>query len=122
MQEFAVPDPAAAEGHQTNADPLDPSSEVAIAPTAGPRPRRTWRWLGYAAVVAMFVLAGLGAHSFLAADPVARASVLVTPLIGNPYSPSSSSLLNIETEVQLVTSDDVSLAAAAAMGMSSRRQ
>lgn len=96
------------------------SSEDAEGGGAGsPRRHRGGflRWVLYVVVLALGVLIGLGLYrATTPSEPSADASVLVTPLVANPYSPTSASLLNVETEAQLVTADSVSAAVAKALG------
>ena len=74
--------------------------------------------------VLILVLAALGAVLDAAVglrraeDHTARASILVSPLTGNPFSPGGrgDDLLNLETEAQLVSSDQVARAVAARIG------
>ncbi|MDX6299360.1 MAG: hypothetical protein QOF53_574, partial [Nocardioidaceae bacterium] len=66
-------------------------------------------------IVVLVVLTVIGAvlgfafGSRTAAKYTAEATVLVTPLAGNPYSPDGAGddLINLDTEAQLVTSDAV---------------
>lgn len=63
--------------------------------------------------VLLLVIVGAAAGGWLGAqrgqDHQARASVLVTPLLGNPFSPEAGGddLVNLTTEAELVTSDAV---------------
>jgi uncharacterized protein involved in exopolysaccharide biosynthesis len=61
---------------------------------------------------------GLGAGLYTGGKVVARSTVLVSPLDGNPYSPQGSGddLINLETEAQLVASDRVAAKVATAVG------
>lgn len=90
------------------------------APDSPERPdrgvTRAIRWLGYLGVLLLGGLLGFGAYLLLQSDDTAEASVLVTPLVGNPYSPSSASLANMDTEARLATADQVFTAAASALG------
>jgi hypothetical protein len=63
---------------------------------------------------------GFALASRSAARYTAEATVLVTPLAGNPYSPDGSGddLINLETEAQLVTSDAVARTVATDAGTS----
>ncbi|WP_026402224.1 Wzz/FepE/Etk N-terminal domain-containing protein [Actinomadura rifamycini] len=61
------------------------------------------------ALVVAGTVAGVGAGVLLPAQYSATASVLVSPLEGNPYSPEGrgDDLINLETEAQLVQTDAV---------------
>jgi len=61
---------------------------------------------------------GVAAGLRRAEDHVARASILVSPLDGNPFYPSGrgDDLINLETEAQLVSSDSVANAVAERIG------
>ncbi|QFG24732.1 Wzz/FepE/Etk N-terminal domain-containing protein [Actinomadura sp. WMMB 499] len=61
------------------------------------------------ALVVAGTVAGVGAGILLPAQYSATASVLVSPLEGNPYSPEGrgDDLINLETEAQLVQTDAV---------------
>ncbi|GGV14619.1 hypothetical protein GCM10010182_39090 [Actinomadura cremea] len=61
------------------------------------------------ALVVAGTVVGVGAGVMLPAEYSATASVLVTPLEGNPYSPEGrgDDLINLETEAQLVQTDAV---------------
>ena len=61
---------------------------------------------------------GVAAGLRRAEDHTARASILVSPLDGNPYYPSGrgDDLINLETEAQLVSSDSVARAVAERIG------
>src|SRR3954469_16198519 len=52
---------------------------------------------------------GLAAGLLRSQSHTARASVLVSPLVGNPYYPGGQGeeLINLETEAQLVASNEV---------------
>jgi capsular polysaccharide biosynthesis protein len=75
-------------------------------------------------VVLILVLAATGTALGVAAglrraeDHTARASILVSPLDGNPFYPSGrgDDLINLETEAQLVSSDAVANAVAERIG------
>ena len=60
-------------------------------------------------LVATGTALGVAAGLRRAEDHTARASILVSPLDGNPFYPSGrgDDLINLETEAQLVTSDSV---------------
>lgn len=88
------------------------------------RERRRPRSFAKAAVLLFVLLAvvggalgyALGARA--AGQVTSRATVLVSPLGGNPYSPDGSGddLVNLETEAQLVNSDAVARKVATALG------
>jgi capsular polysaccharide biosynthesis protein/Mrp family chromosome partitioning ATPase len=61
---------------------------------------------------------GIAAGLRRAEDHTARASILVSPLDGNPFYPSGrgDDLINLETEAQLVRSDSVARATAERIG------
>ncbi len=61
---------------------------------------------------------GVAAGLRRAEDHTARASILVSPLDGNPYYPGGrgDDLINLETEAKLVSSDPVALAVAQRIG------
>lgn len=75
-----------------------------------------------AALIVVLVLTGtaLGIAAGLrrAEDHVAQASILVSPLDGNPYYPNGrgDDLINLETEAKLVSSDPVARAVAERIG------
>ncbi|MGI5167246.1 Wzz/FepE/Etk N-terminal domain-containing protein [Spirillospora sp. CA-253888] len=62
--------------------------------------------------------AGAGAAMILPAPYTATATVLVSPLEGNPYSPQGrgDDLINLETEAQLISTDTVAKLAARRLG------
>jgi capsular polysaccharide biosynthesis protein/Mrp family chromosome partitioning ATPase len=61
---------------------------------------------------------GLAAGLMRSQSHTARASVLISPLVGNPYYPGNpgEELINLETEAQLVSSDAVARDAADSLG------
>src|SRR3954471_24516535 len=61
---------------------------------------------------------GVAAGLRRAEDHTARASILVSPLDGNPFNPNGrgDDLINLETEAKLVSSDSVAEAAAERTG------
>ena len=69
-------------------------------------------------LVATGTALGVAAGLRRAEDHTARASILVSPLDGNPFYPSGrgDDLINLETEAQLVTSDAVAKAVAERIG------
>ena len=94
-------------------------STTAPASTAQGRPpaRRHLTVLLVAAVVGGLV--GLGLALFLPSSWSATTSVLVTPLEGNPYNPSTqgTSLTNLETEAQIAGSEVVGSEVVSQLGL-----
>ncbi len=90
---------------------------------ANPRRGALQAALRHSAVL-ILVLAALGSVLGAAAglrraeEHTARASILISPLTGNPFYPSGrgDDLINLETEAQLVRSDRVARAVAARIG------
>jgi polysaccharide biosynthesis transport protein len=76
--------------------------------------RRTW-WLP---LLLALIGAGVGGWVGLHRPHEASATVLVNPLVGNPFSPTGTGedLLNLESEAQLVASDRVARAVADDLG------
>ncbi|WP_127481253.1 tyrosine-protein kinase family protein [Nocardioides pantholopis] len=104
--------------------PPEPAPPTEPAPAPGPAPtslrRRTraaaasWHpWLAVAGLL-LGLLAGLLLPGLLPSGYRATASLLIHPLDGNPYSPTTqgSDLVNLETEAQVARSDAVVAAVA----------
>ncbi len=88
-----------------------------------PRARAGWRFgaLVILAGVLLGAAVGLGVGVRTAETYTARATVLVSPLDGNPYSPNGNGedLVNLETEAQLAASVAVAAVVAKDVGASS---
>ncbi len=86
------------------------------APQARDRARS--RWTAPIIVIAGLVGAGLGlvAYSVVQSPASSSVTVLINPTVGNPYSPTSDNLTNVQSDAAVVTSDLVVADAAVALG------
>lgn len=96
-------------------------------PTSALRPVRIRSALrsSLPAVLALTILGalvGLGCGLLLPVKWAATTSVLIRPLTGNPYNPSTqgTSLTNLETEAQLAESEEISSAVITRLGLGLR--
>lgn len=85
---------------------------------ASSRERARSRWAVPVIVIAGIVGAVLGLVTFgvLQSPDSASVTVLINPTVGNPYSPTSDNLTNVQSDTAIVTSDAVVADAAKALG------
>jgi hypothetical protein len=73
----------------------------------GRKPRSRWTWPAVLAAGLMGAGLAFVGFSFVQSPEQASATVLINPTLGNPYSPTSDNLTNVQSDAAIVTSDAV---------------